>query len=120
MKVKTLIFMSVLGLGLSFPAYALRDVDVKQRVPYKKVIRTRMPPSMFQEWVQKEFNASQGMWQTQWQTFVVDDQNEDEYFVIARTKDRRWALGVERNDCEKPENFDALLDQVKRIGRAHV
>ncbi|OGR87294.1 MAG: hypothetical protein A3A86_08495 [Elusimicrobia bacterium RIFCSPLOWO2_01_FULL_60_11] len=116
MKVKTLIFLSVLGLGIRLPAYAFHDVDVKQRVPYKKVIRTRMPPSMFQDWVQKEFNASESRWQTGWQTFVVEDQGEDEYLVIARSKDRPWAFGVERADCEKPGNFEALVSQVKSGG----
>lgn len=108
--------MSVLGASLSMPAYAYRDVSVKERVPYKKVIRTRMPPSMFQDWVQKEFNASEDRWQTGWQTFVVDDENQDEYLVIARSKDRPWAFGVERNDCEKPDNIETLVSQVKEGG----
>ncbi|OGR85320.1 MAG: hypothetical protein A2901_04570 [Elusimicrobia bacterium RIFCSPLOWO2_01_FULL_54_10] len=116
MKVRTLIFLSVFGLGLCVKAYAFQDVNIKQKVAYKKSIRTRMPPSIFQDWVQKEFQASSSRWQTSWQTFVVDDQDEDEYFVIARSQDRPWALGVERADCEKPQGFDTLLKQVKEGG----
>lgn len=110
--------MTVMGFGLATSAFAYRDVSLKERRAYKKVIRTRMPPSMFQEWVQNEFKAASGLWKTDWQTFVVDDQdpNSDEYFIIARTKDRPWAFGIEKNDCEKPENFETLKAEVDQNG----
>ena len=117
MKVKSLIFLSALGLGfLPSKAHAFRDVQIKERRPFKKVIRTRMPPALFQEWIQKEFKNWESKWQTSWQTFVVDDQADDQYFVIARTADRPWAFGVERQDCEKPDNFEDLIAQVQRGG----
>lgn len=116
MKIKTLLSFGVLGLALASNGLAYKDVDVKQRKPVKKVIRTRMPPSMFQEWVQNEFKAWSGPWQTSWQTFVVDDQDPDEYLVIARSQNRPWAFGEERKDCEKPENYEQLKSEVQAGG----
>ena len=119
-SVGTLIALSVLGLAFtSFPgnAYAFHDVQTKARRPYQKAIRTRMPPSVFHEWVQKEFNAVGPEWQTAWQTFVVEDEPDaDEYLVIIRSQDKKWAFGVEKEDCEKPENFEDLKAQVKEGG----
>ncbi len=119
MKVRDIIFLTVLGFGFTTSAFAYQDVSLKERKAYKKVIRTRMPPSMFQDWVQNEFKTASKRWETNWQTFVVDDQNDrnsDEYFLIARSQDKPWAFGVEKQDCEKPENFETLKSQVMEGG----
>lgn len=114
----TIIFLTVLGLGsFSGKAYGFQDVQSKERRPYQKTIRTRMPPSLFQEWIQKEFKGASTAWQTDWQTFVVeDDPKTDEYLVIARSQNRKWAFGAERQDCEKPEGLDEYKNDVAQGG----
>ncbi len=98
-------------------AGALQDVRTKDRRPFKRVIRTRMPPSVFHNWIQDELKGAAPELLTGWQTFVVEDEPDaDEYLVIARSQDKKWAFGIEKTDCEKPENYETLIAQVKDGG----
>ncbi len=94
-----------------------KDTLIKERKSYGKVIRTRMPPQIMIETIQKEFNLNAPRWKTTWQTFVVeDDQDKDEFVIIARSYPKLWAFGLTNSDCPKPENYDQLTNDIPQGG----
>ncbi len=103
--------------GLFQARAEVRDTLIKERKPYGKVIRTRMPPQVMIDAIQKEFNVNSTRWKTTWQTFVVeDDEDKDEFVIIARSHPRQWAFGLTNKDCPKPENYDQLINDIKQGG----
>lgn len=97
--------------------FAATDVLIKERKPYGKTVRTRMPPQIMIDYVQSEFRASGKKWQTDWQTFVVeDDPSKDEYLIIARSVPKLWAFGLVEKDCPKPENYEQLSNDTHSGG----
>lgn len=109
-----LTFLIALQTGLRAD---VKDVLIKERKAYGKVIRTRMPPQIMIETIQKEFNIMSVDWKTTWQTFVIeDDEDKDEYVIIARSYPKKWAFGLTNKDCPKPENYDQLISDIGQGG----
>ena len=98
---------------------ASEDIMIKERKTYGKSIRTRMPPQILIDAVQNDLNKMSPEWSTFWQNFVVeDDQDRDEFVIIARSVEKPWAFGVLKvgMECVKPDNFDDLKSAVEKGG----
>ena len=113
-----LVFLTLGFLVSSSPAaYSFDEMLIKNRKPYGKSIRTRMPPQVLIEAIQKDLDNRSLEWFTFWKIFVVeDDRDKDEFVIIARSSEKQWALGVLKDDCPKPENFEDLKKQVNEGG----
>jgi hypothetical protein len=113
--------LAVLVVGtaiiLSQTARASDETLIKDRRPFGKTIRTRMPPQILIDVLQNDFNNMSIEWSTFWQNFVIeDDENKDEFVIIARSVPKLWAFGVLKEDCAKPENFEDLKKSVEKGG----
>src|SRR4051812_17932381 len=95
------LFLLISGLLLiTSPLHAAIDDLIKERIPYGKTIRTRMPPQLVIENVQKVFNANSPKWKTFWQNFVVEeDPVKNEFIIIGRSVEKKWAFGMIKEDC---------------------
>lgn len=97
--------------------FAYVDISIKERVRYKKPIRTKMPPQIIIETVQKQFEALSPEWMTFWTNFVVEDDVEnDEYIISARAVEKKWAFSLLKQDCPKPENYDQYIKDILTDG----
>lgn len=106
-------------LTISFPSIgkSATDVLIKERIQYGKSIRTRMPPQIMIDTIQQEFKAMSVLWGTSWQTFVVeDDESKDEFVIIARSTEKRWAFNLLKEDCPKPDNYEDLKNEINAGG----
>ncbi|OGR96914.1 MAG: hypothetical protein A2902_00770 [Elusimicrobia bacterium RIFCSPLOWO2_01_FULL_64_13] len=99
------------------PAAASDQAFLKDRVKYGRTIRTRMPPQIILETLQKELGSMSPAWRTFWQNFIIeDDEGKDEFVLIARSVEKNWALATLSGDCPKPENYDQLQKDVAAGG----
>ncbi|OGR53676.1 MAG: hypothetical protein A3I11_03460 [Elusimicrobia bacterium RIFCSPLOWO2_02_FULL_39_32] len=97
--------------------HAAIDTQIKERKQFGKSIRTRMPPQIIIDTVQKAFHARSPEWKTFWQTFVVeDDENKNEYVIVARSVEKPWAFSLNKGNCDKPENYEELMNQINSGG----
>ncbi len=93
------------------------DIAIKERKPFGKSIRTRMPPQVFIDSLQDIFKQLGMEANTDWNNFVVEDDSiKDEYVIIARTKERKWAFALLKEDCPKPAEYDVYKAQVNEGG----
>lgn len=93
------------------------DTMIKERIPYQKPIRVRIPPQLLIDALREEFQAKSPLWRTFWQNFVVeDDEVKDEFVIIARSVERNWAFGILREDCPKPYHYEQLRQQIEAGG----
>lgn len=98
-------------------AFAAVDVAVKERKPYGKSIRTRMPPQIVIETLQQQFKRIGPEIKTEWNNFVVEDEAiGDEFLIIARTRERKWAFAMLLENCPKPQDYEILNAQVSQGG----
>lgn len=112
----TVFLCAVLLFSIELNA-SISDVLVQERKQFGKPIRTKMPPQLIIDTLQKQLDAVSPGWQTFWQNFVVeDDELKDEYLIIGRSVEKRWAFGVLDEDCPKPENFEQLKSEVRSGG----
>lgn len=113
-----LLFSTIFLTGLTAPfLHADTDVLIKDRKQFSKSIRTRMPPQIIIDAIQKDFQSHSPVWKTFWQTFVVeDDELKDEFVIIARSMEKPWAFGMLKEDCPKPVNYEDLKNQVETGG----
>lgn len=97
--------------------YSATDVNIKDRKPFSKTIRTRMPPQIVIEQIQAQFNAMSTGWGTSWQNFVIeDDPASDEFVIIARSVEKPWAFSLSKKDCPQPENYNQITQQITSGG----
>ena len=116
MKIRTELIVS-LAVFIASNSFAATDLLIKERKQFGKTIRTKMPPQLMIDTLQKEFQAASPKWQTFWQTFVVeDDPSKDEFVIIARSVEKKWAFSLEKKDCPKPENYDQLIQEINTGG----
>lgn len=111
------LLFSVFILSFLIPCSFAAESLIKDRISYGKVIRTRMPPQLMIEQIQKRFEEVSPRWMTFWQTFVIeDDPSKDEYVVIARSVEKPWAIALLKPECSKPENYEKLLKDIESGG----
>lgn len=117
-KITAIFLLGAVFCALAGPAGTEEtDFLIKNRKPYGKTIRTRMPPQLIIENLQKELQANQPRLQTFWQNFVVEnDEKNDEFVIVARSAEKLWAFGLLKPDCPKPQNYDELADKAKLSG----
>lgn len=123
MKASPIKFKFIATLGLAFLALQgatfaeSPDSLIKERKVYGKVLRTRMPPQVMIETIQKEFTAQSPKWRTFWQNFVIeDDEDKDEFVIIARSMERKWAFGLSNTGCTPPDNYEQLKNDISNGG----
>lgn len=103
-------------LSLNSALYAT-DTAIKERIPYKKPVRVRIPPQLLIDAIREEFQSKSPLWRTFWQNFVVeDDEIKDEFVIIARSVERNWAFAIIKEDCPKPFTYERLVEQVSTGG----
>lgn len=119
---KAAVFLFSILLGFSSNVFAVGEaVLIKNRVPYKKPIRMRMPPQVLIDTIQRELQLVAPSWRTFWNNFVVeDDMESDEYIIIARAVDKKWTFTLKKETCVQPPNYANFERDIKENGGTDV
>lgn len=108
----------LIAIFLSIPVCATMDQALKEREQFGKSIRTKMPPQLMIDAIQKELKLRSPGWKTSWQTFEVeDDDHKDEYVIIARAVEKPWLFSMVKDDCPKPANYELISDTKSLMGQ---
>ncbi len=117
MKRQIIFSLSLLFTFQTIAWSASTDMLIKERRQHGKPIRTRMPPQIFIETIQKQFNANSPEWKTFWQNFTVEDDDvKDEFVIVARSYPKKWAFSLLNPNCPKPEDYDQFVNDIARGG----
>ncbi len=126
MKKKYIVLIFILLLSAFFNlsirmAHATADIFIKERVPYKKSVRVRMPPQIMIDTIQKELQSRSPKWRTFWNNFVVEeDIDNDEFLIIARSEPKKWAFTSLNTKCIMPYEFPQYKSEFESQGGSQV